>query len=112
MNTGEIESFERTISIFPTEIKIISTTKEGGKVIQTLYINDIIDFQKGNSPLIKTYYCKSKDEQTLYQVSVPITENVDQILLTQYNLSTKEAHDLRFLIDSQKALPIEKVGYF
>lgn len=104
--------FQRTISIFPTEIRITSTTKEGGKVIQILLIKDVIDSQMGNEPPIKTFYCTSRDERTLYQVSIPIMENVEQILLTQFDLKEKEAHDLRFLIDSQETLPINHERHF
>ena len=98
---GDVEEFDRTISIFPTEIKITSTQGNGKKIIQVLVIKDIIDFQKGDEPPIKTYDCISRDEKTLYQISIPLTLQVEQILLTQLDLSTMEAHDLRFLIDSQ-----------
>ena len=109
---GEVESFERLISVFPSEIRITSTTKEGGKVIQVLVIKDIIDSPTGYEYPIRTYYCKSRDEKSLYQVSIPMIDSVEQILLTHLNLSTREAHDLRFLIDSQKTFPIKKVQYF
>ena len=79
---------------------IISITPEDLKVHQTLYIQEI--FKSQNNGLIsKIFNCKSLDSKTLYRVSIPLEKKVEEIFLTQIDLTNGRIHDLKFIIDSK-----------
>ena len=100
LNDGDIELIPRLININEKEIEIISFTPEGAKVYQTLYIEEIIESLDNRLPS-RIFNCRSLDSKTLYQVKIPVKRKVQEIFLTQVNLTTERIHDLKFIIDSK-----------